>query len=61
MTKRERLRAARMITTAMRVAGDGQGKGNKGMAMATRITGERTATATKRMMLTAMRVAGKQR
>ncbi len=46
---------------AMRVAGDKEGKGNKVMAMATMIMSEWTATATKRAMMTATRVADKQR
>jgi hypothetical protein len=33
MTKRERARAARAMATAMRVAGNEEGKGNKAMAM----------------------------
>ncbi len=61
MTKRERARAARVMATAMRVAGDEGGKGNKAMAMAARIEGEWTVTATKRAMVMATRVAGKQR
>ena len=45
----------------MRVAGDKEGKGSKvmAMAMATRMVGKWTATATKRVMVTATRVAGK--
>ncbi len=46
MTKRERARAARAMATAMRVAGDEEGEGDKAIAMATRIAGEWTATAT---------------
>ncbi len=61
MTKRERARAARAMATAMRVAGDEEGIGNKAMAMATRIVGEWTATATKRAMVTGTRVGGEQR
>ncbi len=59
MTKRERVRAARTMVMAM-VAGDKEGEGNKAMAMATRIAGEWTATATKRAMVMAMRVADDQ-
>ncbi len=44
------------MATAMRVAGDKEGEGNKAMVMATRIAGEWTATATKRAMVTATRV-----
>jgi hypothetical protein len=61
MTKRERARAARAIAMAMRVVGDKEGKGDKAMAKATRIASEWTATATKRAMVTATRVADKQR
>jgi hypothetical protein len=61
MTKRERARAERAMTMAMRVAGDKEDEGNKTMAMATRIVGEWTATATKRAMVTATRVAGVRR
>ncbi len=60
MTKRERARAARAMVMAMRVAGDKTGEGNKAMAMATRIAGEWTATVTKRVMVTATRVAVEQ-
>jgi hypothetical protein len=41
------------MATAMRVAGDEEGEGNKAMAMATRIEGEWTATSTNRAMVTA--------
>jgi hypothetical protein len=61
MTERERVRAARAMATAMRVAGDEEGEVDKAMAMATRIASEWTATATKRAMVTAMRVVGKRR
>jgi hypothetical protein len=61
MTKRERARAARAMATAMRVVGNKEGKGDKVMAMATRIAGEWTATATKRVMVKATRVVGKGR
>jgi hypothetical protein len=60
MTERERARAARAMATAMRVAGDEEGKGNKTMVMATRIAGEWTATVTKRVMVMATRVVVKQ-
>jgi hypothetical protein len=67
MTKRERTRAARAMATAMRVVGDKECKGDKVMAMATRIEGERTATATngtmvmatKRIMATATMVVAR--
>jgi hypothetical protein len=45
----------------MRVAGGKEGEGGKAMAMATRMVGEWTAMATKKVMVMAMRVAGKQR
>ncbi len=61
MTKRERARAARAMATAMRVAGDKEGEGDKVMVMATRIAGEWTATATKRAMVMATRVLGERR
>jgi hypothetical protein len=46
----------------VRVVGNKEGKGRKAMAMAmgTRMAGEWSAKATKRLMATAMRVAGKQ-
>ncbi len=52
MTKRERVRAAREMATAMKVAGNKEGKGSKAMAMAIRIAGNWTATAIKRVILT---------
>jgi hypothetical protein len=58
--KREGARAARANAMAMRVAGDEEGKGGKAMLMATRMVGKWTATATKRVMVMATRVAGKQ-
>ncbi len=42
----------------MRVAGDAEGKGGKAMATATRVAGEQTATATKRVMATKTRLGG---
>jgi hypothetical protein len=48
------------MAMAMRVAGDEEGKGGKVMVMATRMASNWTATATKRVMGTATRVAGKQ-
>ncbi len=61
-----------VLAVAMRLAGDKEGtsKGGKGdeegedgkaMAMVTRMAGKWTATARKRGIVTAMRVAGKQR
>ncbi len=47
------------MAKAMRVAGDNEGKGGKAMAMATKIAGKWTATATKRAMVMAMMVACK--
>ncbi len=61
MTKRERVRAARVMAMAMRVADDEEGEGGKAMVMATRIAGEWTARATKRAMAMATRVASKRR
>jgi hypothetical protein len=61
MTKRERARAARVMAMVMRVAGDKAGEGDKAMSMVTRIAVEWTATATKRAMVMAKRVVGKQR
>jgi hypothetical protein len=48
--------------TAMRVAGDKEGKGGKAMvmAMATRVAYKRTATVTKRAISTQTREAGKE-
>jgi hypothetical protein len=47
----------------VKVAGEKEGEGSKGMAMAivTRMVGEWSVTATKRSMATAMRVVSKQR
>jgi hypothetical protein len=47
----------------VRVAGDEEDEGSKAiaMAMATRMEGEWSATAMKRLMATATRVAGKRR
>ncbi len=44
----------------VRMAGEEEGKKSKAMALATRMAGKWTATATKRAMTTAMRVVGKQ-
>ncbi len=60
MKKRERARAAGATTMAMRVVGDKEGKGNKTMVMATRIVGEWTGTATKKVMVMVTRVAGER-
>jgi hypothetical protein len=51
---RERARAARENAMEMRVVGVEEGKGGKAMAMATRMAGDRTATANTRMMVTKM-------
>jgi hypothetical protein len=48
------------METAMRVAGNKEGDGGKAMVMATRVTGERTATAMKRAMEMKTREAGKE-
>jgi hypothetical protein len=45
---------------AMRVVGKEEGKGGKALALATRVAGEQTATATKRVMATKTREAGKE-
>ncbi len=58
MTNRARVRAARVMEMTMRVAGDKEGKGSKAMAMATRVAGERMATATKRAMAMKTRLGG---
>jgi hypothetical protein len=47
------------MATAMRVVDNKEGENGKAMAMATRVAGDRTATATRRAMVTAMREAGK--
>jgi hypothetical protein len=57
---RARARATRAMVTAMRLAGDKEGKGGKGMAMATRVAGKRTATTTKRVIAMAARKAGEE-
>jgi hypothetical protein len=48
------------MTMAMRVVGKEEGKGNKAMALATRVAKERMATATKRAMVTKTREAGRK-
>ncbi len=60
MTKRARARAASAMETRMKVMGNKEGKGNKAMARATRVVGERTATAmaTKRAMAMSTRLGG---
>jgi hypothetical protein len=60
MKKMKRVRAARVMATVMRGAGDEEGKGNKVMVMVTRIADEWTATATKRVMVMATSGVGKQ-
>jgi hypothetical protein len=44
----------------MRVASEEEGKGGKAMEMAIRVAGKQTATATKRLMVTKTREAGKE-
>ncbi len=44
----------------MRVAGKEEGKGNKAMALATRVAGEQTSTATERAIVMKTREAGKE-
>ncbi len=61
MTKRERAKAARAMATAIGGVGNEDGESSKTMAMATRMAGKLTATATKRAMATTTRVMGKQR
>ncbi len=61
MTKRERARAARAMVKVMRVADDEEGEDGKAMAMATRMAGEWTVMARKRVVATARRVVGEQR
>jgi hypothetical protein len=58
--KRARARVAREITTTMRVAGEGEGKAGKTMAMATRVVGKHTAMLTKRAMAKKTREVGKE-
>jgi hypothetical protein len=56
----ERTSAAREMATAMRVVGKKEGEGSKAMAMATRMAGEWTVMATKRVIVTTTRVAGER-
>jgi hypothetical protein len=58
--KRASARAASAMVTAMRVGGNKEGEGGKAMAMLTRIAGNWTVMETKRVMVTATRVVGKQ-
>ncbi len=58
MTKRARARVARAMEMTMRVADDEESKGGKAMARATRVAGEWTATAMKRVMATKTRLGG---
>jgi hypothetical protein len=60
VTKRARERVARAITIEMRVVGKEENKGGKAMALATRVAGEWTATATKRTMAMKTREVGKE-
>jgi hypothetical protein len=46
------------MAMVMRVAGNEEGKGGKGMAMATRVAGERTAMLMKSAMATKTREVG---
>ncbi len=48
------------MVMAMREAGDKEGEGGKALLMATRIVGKWTVMETKRAIVTAMRVQGKQ-
>ncbi len=60
MTKRARARAraARVMTTTMRVVGNKEGKGGKGNEGGDKGGDSATAMATKRAMMTGTRVAG---
>ncbi len=44
------MRVARAMMMTMRVAGEGEGKGGKAIAMATRVADEQMATLTKSVM-----------
>ncbi len=56
MTTSARAWAARVMVMRMRVAGNEEGKGGKAMTMATRVAGEQTVMATKRVMVTKIRL-----
>jgi hypothetical protein len=56
---RARTRAARGMATAMRVAGNKEGKGSKAVVIAKRMVDKCTAMATKRAMGTTTRVVSK--
>jgi hypothetical protein len=58
--RRKGSRVARAIAKAMRGAGTKEGKGSKAMAMATRVVGDYTATATKKAMATKTREVNKE-
>jgi hypothetical protein len=60
VTKRARVRAARVMEMTMRVVNKEEGKGGKVMARATRVAGEGmvTMTATKRAMAKKKRLGG---
>ncbi len=49
---------ARAMVMMMRVAGDTEGEGGKGMATATRVEGKQTEMATKRVMGIKTRLGG---
>ncbi len=53
-------RVARAMTTTMRVMGDKKGKGDKAIAMATRVAGEGMVSATKRVIVMKRRELGKE-
>jgi hypothetical protein len=48
------------MVTAMRVAGNKEGEGSKGIAMVTRVAGEQAASATMWAMAMMMREVGKE-
>ncbi len=58
VTMRARARAARAMMTTMRVASNGEGKGDKMMATATRVVGKQTVMAMKRAMMMKKRLGG---
>jgi hypothetical protein len=59
--KRERAKAARVNTTAMRVAGVEEGKGSKSMAVATRLVGKWMVTSITMTMVTKMKEESEER
>ncbi len=58
--KRERARTARANATAMRVTSVKEGKGDKAMAMATRVAGKWMAMAMTRAMVIKTKEAGEE-